>query len=78
MGSKINKAQFDLIAEKLKLDNEKARACELVIIDGKTVYAAEKEVYGKIVTIVGRVVKRINGLYDFAMKINIKQNTPDK
>lgn len=65
----MNEAQFNLIAEKLKLSTSQIAACKLVIFREYSCYAAEKEVLGKVTNTICRNVTSVCGIYKFALKV---------
>ncbi len=55
----MNKQQLNTMATRLNLKPLTAKACELVLIDSLTAYAAEKQVYGKRMGTIGKACHRL-------------------
>lgn len=57
--NQMNKAQLSLLLTSSPKCPMKAEAIELVIIDGISAYAAEKQVYGAKTNTIARLVKKV-------------------
>ena len=65
----MNKQQISTMATRLNLKPLTAKACELVLIDGLTYYAAEKQVYGGRKGVVGQACKRLRAELDYCGQV---------
>lgn len=65
----MNKQQLSTMATRLNLKPLTAKACELVLIDGMTYYAAEKQVYGKRKGVAGQACKRLEREWEYCLEV---------
>ena len=66
----MNKQQLNTMAARLNLKPLTTKACELVLIDGLTAYAAEKQVYGKRACTIGKACHRLRDEFDYCEMIS--------
>lgn len=68
----MNKQQLQKIINNRQrtIAPELARGIELVLIDGLSAYAAEKQVYGNTTGTVGRAAKEIMAQYNFCLEVS--------
>jgi len=65
----MNRQQLNTMATRLNLKPLTAKACELVILDGITGYAAEKQVWGRRTGTVMKACKRLRDELEYCKKV---------
>jgi len=66
----MNKAQLDRLLLDRPQNAKRAEAAYLVIMQGMTAYAAEKKVYGRPTSTIGRFVKELRADFERCIEIS--------
>ena len=61
--------QIITMSDRLNLKAGTEHACRLVILDGLTFYAAEKEVFGRRTGTIGKACKRLRDELEYCKKV---------
>ena len=65
----MNINRIDAMALRLNIKPNTVEACEMVILEGSTAYAAEMTVYGKRMGTIGKACKRLRDELEYCEKI---------
>ena len=65
----MNQEQLNLLLQGRVGNTQKREAIQLVIIDGLSAYAAEKQVYGRTTSTINRLVNDVRADYERCLEV---------